>query len=515
MPIGHSPRRYWALRCVVLLVDLVTPLCCLYTLANVFLPTTNAPLALYCLLETLFLAFTTWKRREFQATVKEGVYPMLRSEERLYLFNMLMKEVTRFPAFLTSQFMWVDSYAQLTAADVQELRMDNVREFMAWFLFAQSSFDEIRSTRPELAAEADSMLKHALWAHGLALEDGYNPNIKATTITHNKVEAYHKPLAMYAIIAALEKTAHFPLRVLGFRRWRAQSAAAGLTYWLRYPKRGARHGRRDDKDLPLVFIHGLGGGLWCYVKFIAKLWYTQRERPIYLVELPHVSMRFTKDSPDPDASVRSIAKMLADHGHGSAVFVGHSLGTAYLSYINKHTTLAVGNVFLDPVVFRIYDTSLLYNFVHRRPGAGGTEKKANHLLMHWLVARELWISHWISRHFIWHRIHLPADRLPPHTTHVVIPEKDNLINDVGSIVKYLRDHGIATTVHAGADHAQFMINEALENDIVDKIGSVLRTAGREWSRKRGPHAASDVAGLSPSTIAKAARPRRLHAAASG
>ncbi|KAJ3169425.1 hypothetical protein HDU87_000596 [Geranomyces variabilis] len=520
MPIGHSPRKYWALRTVVLLVDLLTPLCCLYTLSHALHPVvTSRPLAAYCLVETLFLAFTTWKRHEFQATVKEGVYPMLRSEERLYLFNLLMKEVSRFPAFLTSQFMWADTHAQLTAKDVSELRMDNVREFMAWFLFAQKSFEEIR---PELAAEADSMLKHAFCAHGLApLQEGYNPKIKATTLTHNKVEAYHKPLAMYAIIAALEKTSHLPLRVLGFRRWRAKSPATGLTYWLRYPKRATRH-RRDDKDLPLVFIHGLGGGLWCYVKFIAKLWYTQRERPIYLVELPHVSMRFTKDSPDPDASVRSIAKMLADHGHGAAVFVGHSLGTAYLSYINKHTTLAVGNVFLDPVVFRIYDTSLLYNFVHRRPGAGGTEKKANHLLMHWLVARELWISHWISRHFIWHRIHLPADRLPAAHTHVVIPERDNLINDAGgSIVKYLRGHGIATTVHAGADHAQFIIDEALENDIVEKIGAVLRSAGREWSRKRGPHAAnlfSPATTASTTTamaMAKAARPRRVHAAASG
>ncbi|KAJ3155408.1 hypothetical protein HDU86_004310 [Geranomyces michiganensis] len=535
MPIGHSPRRYWALRAVALLVDAVTPCAVLYTLALPFTASSSWACTLWCLLETLFLVFTTWKRREFQATVKEGVYPMLRTEERHYLFNNHIMKIprSRFPAFLTSQFMWADTYAQLDASCVSELRIDNVREFMAWFLFAQSSFDRIR---PELAAEADSMLNHALWAHGLTLRPGYNPRIKATTITHNKVEAYHKPLLMYAVIAVLEKTvAHLPLRLLmRFRRYKAESPATGLTYWLRYPKRGRRarrsrsghRGAAGEEDLPLVFIHGLGGGLWCYIKFLTKLWHKQRERPIYLVELPHVSMRFTKDSPDPDASVRSIAKMLADHGHDSAVFVGHSLGTAYLSYIQKHTTLARGMVFLDPVCFRIYDTSLLYNFVHRRPGAGGGEWKANHLLMHWLVARELWISHWISRHFIWHRIHLPADRLPHHT-HVVISEHDNLIKDAGTVVaKYLKDHGVATTVHARADHAQFIIDGTLEDDIVEKIGSVLRSAGRDWSRQRGRRSSVTTTTSTTTTttmaeavfaspLPKSGRPRRLHAAAFG
>ncbi|KAI8921933.1 hypothetical protein DFJ77DRAFT_482199 [Powellomyces hirtus] len=314
-----------------------------------------------------------------------------------------------------------------------------------------------------------------LWAHGLKLEEGYNQKLRGATITHNDVEAYHKPLVLYALVSMLERSAHVLLLILGFRRHRAsgQDALKGITYWLRHPK--------TSTALPLVFIHGLGGGLWCYIKFIGKLWYAQRHRPIYIIELPHVSYRLEKDAPEAGAFVGAVNSMLDNHGHRKAFFVGHSLGTAYQSFMNKHTTRVAGNVFIDPICFKIYDISLLYNFVHRRPGADGTEPRANEFLVHWLVAKELFVSQWISRHFIWHRVHLlPSSLLAP--THVFISEHDNLI-DAPVVSQYLKECNVNHSMHKQADHAQFMLDDRKEWEILGKIGEMLDSAGREWSRK--------------------------------
>lgn len=330
------------------------------------------------------------------------------------MVNRMLQTISeaRFPTFFACQFMWTNSLVQLTPEEVTEIRLDNVKDWIAWALYAKRSWNDLLVSEPDgehLAEEAEAYIHLMLSRKGITVRRGFNRKIKAVTLYHNPVEAFAKPLLMYAFVAGLERASHCLLNVLGFRRYRAQRTdicndmpKRGITYWLRTPKAkrdngSVRRRRREETDLPIVFVHGLGGGLWCYIKFILKMWYTQRTRPIYLVELPHVSMRFKRTAPDPDQTVHELSAMLRRHGHDSATFVAHSLGTAYAAYMINHSKMVAGAVMIDPICFNIYDANLLYNFVYRKPGAGGKEVKANEFLVHWLVARELYISQWISR----------------------------------------------------------------------------------------------------------------------
>jgi hypothetical protein len=71
---------------------------------------------------------------------------------------------------------------------------------------------------------------------------------------------------------------------------------------------------------PIVFIHGLGHGLIYYLGFLVRI----RERPLLLLELPHVSTRMWERVPTPLDTVLGIQTILQEHNFRKAVFIGHS-----------------------------------------------------------------------------------------------------------------------------------------------------------------------------------------------
>ncbi|KNC99413.1 uncharacterized protein SPPG_05654 [Spizellomyces punctatus DAOM BR117] len=512
MPVGHGPLRYLVIRALAFAIDCIAPVSIAYTLyalvnhyngtrhgivfdgtwTNVFY---TMLLPIWFVFETAFYVWMLWQRQRFQA-MKD--VPGLDNDRRRFMFGRMLKTISqrRFPHFLATQFMWKDCYTQLTSEEIEEVYMDNVKEWAAWAFFSKPSWKHVLESPngKQLALEGEEMIDNMAFRKGIVFQEGYNEKIRTVTISYNPVEAFPKPLLLYAVVALLEFGARCIFRMLGFQRYPAHRTdlapdmpERGITYWLRMPKGNTvdarRRRKREESDLPIVFIHGLGGGLWCYLKFIGKLWWTQSARPIYLVELPHVSMRLVQSSPDPDTTVRELVAMLRRHAHDSATFIGHSLGSAYVAYMINHTKAVAGVVMIDPVCFNIYDANLLYNFVHRRPGAGGKPLKANEFLVYWLVSRELYISQWISRQFLWYRAHCLTSSLPS-SAHIFLAGKDNII-DTSTVKTYLDDHDASYTYYENLDHAQFLLSEKIEWEIVDKIGSVCKNAAKEWGRKSG------------------------------
>jgi pimeloyl-ACP methyl ester carboxylesterase len=106
---------------------------------------------------------------------------------------------------------------------------------------------------------------------------------------------------------------------------------------------------------PLVFFHGIGGGLFCYLKVMYKILKLGGERPIFLVELPHVSMKLLAADMVVGMSdfVKEVEMMLHKHNYTKASFVGHSLGTIYCAWMVKYSKLVMGVVLIDPVCFKV------------------------------------------------------------------------------------------------------------------------------------------------------------------
>lgn len=271
------------------------------------------------------------------------------------------------------------------AAQVAELCRGNLAEWMAWAFFHCTPAEVPAQRRQELEQLID---EGAQWA-GVDFPRGYNPHVQAMRLTMDPIPSEQRPLIYYIVTAlAMPVVNTYNLENLGFRRHRSGT----LWYWL-------RRGRGKSSQPPIVFCHGVGVNLLPYVHFITEL---LRQMPkgkdIFLVSLPHISMRIKEDVPSSTEMVACLRDMLLSWDHTFAHFVGHSFGSIAVAWMcrNAKETVSVAT-FLDPVCFLLIKPDVCYNFMYREP------QTATQLLMHYFVARELYIAHSLSRNFFWYQ----------------------------------------------------------------------------------------------------------------
>lgn len=178
----------------------------------------------------------------------------------------------------------------------------------------------------------------------------------------------------------------FPLRIATlFNAHR--SPAKTLTYWYR------RH--TSKTKLPILFIHGIGIGLYPYVQFLADINTAGNEDSldgqvgIIAVEMMPISSRITAQAMLKDEMCDEIHCILKAHGWGRFALVSHSwvplltfaFGAFWLSP-SLLTILSYGSVvaahllrtpriaqaigpvmFIDPVTFLLHLPDVAYNFV--------------------------------------------------------------------------------------------------------------------------------------------------------
>lgn len=275
---------------------------------------------------------------------------------------------------------------------VQELCRGNLAEWMTWAFFHSSPEELPEDRRSELELLID---EGAEWA-GIHFPPGYNPEAQAMRLTMDPIPSQHRPL-LYYIITALG----FPivtgryLGKLGFSLHRSGT----LSYWLR-PGSASECGQMpvgEPREMPLVFCHGIGVNLLPYAPFIGELLRkVDPSRCVFLVSLPHISMRIKEDVPSCTEMVACLSDMLASWGFHSAHFVGHSFGSVLLAWMVKRAPAFVSRAtFIDPVCFLLVKPDVCYNFMYREPST------PTQLLTHYFVARELYIAHSLSRNFFW------------------------------------------------------------------------------------------------------------------
>jgi hypothetical protein len=110
----------------------------------------------------------------------------------------------------------------------------------------------------------------------------------------------------------------FPLRPLTLITTK-RSPVRVLSYWLRP--------HTSKTKLPIVFLHGIGIGLWTYVNFLAALnnqGNDDGEVGIIAIEILPVSFRITHSALDKEEMCRQIENILIHHGFESFVLVTHS-----------------------------------------------------------------------------------------------------------------------------------------------------------------------------------------------
>lgn len=240
------------------------------------------------------------------------------------------------------------------------------------------------------------------------------------------------------------------MRSLGFRKYHTRH----LSYWHRPGSYSLRQRKMDDSNsnrtphtsptaqqqVPIVFVHGIGLGLTLYAEFIR---YFTTRTDIFLLELPHASLKVWEFVPTSSQTVDSILEMLNTHGFEKAVFAAHSLGSVYVSWMCRYASHAVAaSVFIEPICFMLFLRTLTFNFLYQEYGG----------FVGFLIRSEFFLNHALRRHFWWQSKILWAEDIH-HPCHIFLCHQDEVV-PTQEVVKYIATH----------DKAHHITTEMIDDD---------------------------------------------------
>ena len=191
--------------------------------------------------------------------------------------------------------------------------------------------------------------------------------------------------------------------------------------------------------LPILFIHGIGIGLYPYVNFLAQLNHkmegndAEGDVGIIAIEIMPVSFRITHAALEKDEMCREILSVLKKHGWEKVVLVSHSYGSVVSTHLlqNPDTRPFIGPLFLiDPVAFLLHLPDVAYNFTCRKPA------RANEHQLYYFASMDMGVAHTLGRRFFWSENILWKPDIKDRCTTVVLSGKD-LIVDTETVGRYL------------------------------------------------------------------------------
>ncbi|CAF3263596.1 unnamed protein product [Rotaria socialis] len=267
------------------------------------------------------------------------------------------------------------------------------------------------------------------------------------------VRIIFRPLAFYFVTDTLLNgilgTSIFYLRGYEFAK------IGHLQFWTCYHK--SSHREEEDEE-PIIFFHGIGSGLLMYQPFISRIHERfSRNRRLIFISMRCISMRYPSlnDIPNMLETTDSMKMIFNYYKLSKAIFIGHSYGTACLSWIVQKCPQYISRlIFIDPICFALFEPYVIYNFVYRTP------YKLGHLYMYYFVCRELGISHVVSRHFWWTQNNLYIEQIPLCSnkrvpTHIILAGRDCIVN-AGLVRDYLADNNIDYYWAPNISHGGFM-----------------------------------------------------------
>lgn len=204
----------------------------------------------------------------------------------------------------------------------------------------------------------------------------------------------------------------------------SDSPAKNVSYWYR--------AHTSTTKLPIVFLHGLGIGIYPYVPFYAELAAADKDVGIFVVESMPISMRICHDPLTAEDTCAQIQQILQHHSVGKFVLVSHSYGTVVSAYLLRSPIAdQIDSILLiDPVAFLLHFPQVAYNFTAREPTT------ANEHQLQYFASLDPGIAHTISRHFFWAEGILWKEELEGKRTAVSLGARD-LLTDTAAVWGYL------------------------------------------------------------------------------
>ncbi|KIL87061.1 hypothetical protein FAVG1_09615 [Fusarium avenaceum] len=435
---GTSLWDYIFIRVCITILHFIAPLSIVYSLANIFftLPyQIPLPFQIWLALEALFyLAVYLPLNQHLQKAADHPTLPC--RADRRKLFHQCHNNIPNLSLYLKKWFR---------DAPESEIKRENVREFILWAFLNTDEFD------PSYEEELEEYTQEIEKFLGRRFEPGRG-NAKCLRLTLDRVEMLHRSLWWYLCIFVVDTIAFVSMRYHSFNFHRTSlpkffttfplrpltlfatyvSHAKGLTYWHRP--------HTSKTKLPILFIHGIGVGLYPYVNFLADLKSQDNKDPsdgqvgIIALEIMSISSRITNEAMLKGEMCDEIRRILSAHGWEKCVLVSHSYGSVVAAQLlrNPEISQSIGPVlFIDPVSFLLHLPDVAYNFICREPSI-----PHEHLLSYF-GSKDIGIAHTLFRRFFWADNLLWKEDIQDRPAAVVLAGRDSVI-DTRAIRAYLQ-----------------------------------------------------------------------------
>ncbi|ATZ50766.1 hypothetical protein BCIN_06g02520 [Botrytis cinerea B05.10] len=376
-----------------------------------------------------FLPYRIWLQRE-------AIHPPAPSRgERAILYQRCADNITDPEAYLQKWFL---------GADIGEIRKENVKEFFLWAFFNRGGppgDDE------EELEEYIEILERQL---GREIPEGRG-NAKCLRLTLDEVVMSHRSLIWYCCVGFVDFLTFCSLRYYGFNFYRTNlkqslsiipirphslltthhSPAQHISYWHRP--------HTSKTKLPVVFIHGIGIGLYPYTQFLNEL-NASAGTPddhigILALEIMNISFRLTHSALSREETALEVSQIISQHFGPDQKFVliSHSYGTVVTTHLLQSPILSsrIGPVVLiDPVSICLHLPSVAFNFTRRIP------KDANEYQLYYFASMDPGVSHTLGRKFFWNENVLWKEDFEGRKVTASMAGRD-LIVDTEAVGRYL------------------------------------------------------------------------------
>lgn len=353
-------------------------------------------------------------------------------------------------------------------APLEDIYEDNLREWLCW-AFTGSTMSELKSN-PEVSRLTDDALQMLL--HRLNWKDikpGYNHKVHTIRLTLDTMQVMSRPLGYYVVCNGVSHGVIAWLRIFHGFRYEYQGQCS---YLVKSAKPSS--GKKTKRELPILFLHGLGIGIGQYMAFLNRL--VKHEDGVVILIQPHISADITHQNflnpPHKDEQADSTAALLKRLNMPKVTTLSHSNGTMVLGWlIRKHSDLCARNILVDPVSFRLWEGSVCYSFIYRRWNT------YIEVLLGYFVARELGTARTIGRNFQWSDMCLWIDdfkEIDEDNFQVIFGETDMLV-DVPSCVEYLEESGVpdkCITIIPKYQHGKALMFPGPGMDLVTKTAGI-------------------------------------------
>lgn len=284
---------------------------------------------------------------------------------------------------------WISGF--FCGANIDDIKQDNLRSFLAWVLFASPHSKLSESDMMRVEAAMVYLAEH----YDFSAPEGFNPKVNHVRMTHDRVPFIHRPLLMYFVSAVIEAVGGALYRSQGFRRLRLR----GIDYWY-------CPGPRNSTKSPLLVFHGISSGWMTYYHLVSMIGVG---RAVFLIDLEAIKvMSLCFEMPTPDKYSQFVKDILDRHHVVDKISVlGHSFGSITAGWFVRCYPAMVSHLtLLDPVSLLLGLPDVAYGFLYRPP------TKFMEWLIYLVASQEITVSHTLYRNFWWYNNILYLEDIP-------------------------------------------------------------------------------------------------------